>query len=249
MLCSLPNAQNRKAYWSDSCSIKSLFSQRIFFSFVHFFFFFVIEKECSYIRNPFFVEDHKASGHWWSAKSTKGLGLKHTSLDVAGSQLRAAAALDYGRIVSPWRKPKVIIYIWSFSSRSKWSAWHNFIWEILQAPKMEPRMLWKKDRVKVLWISTPPGVISLMNEGSAGLPLTFGVVLLLYYSPWFYVNATRLKKFQKQMYYLIFVQFRPSVHLVLFQVLTRLGTVPKMVTPASWKYKCNTEINHIWRTI
>lgn len=34
--------------------------------------------------------------------------------------------------------------------------------------------------------------------------------------------------------YFIFVQSRPFIHCVLFQVFTRVGIVPRIVTPASW---------------
>ena len=34
--------------------------------------------------------------------------------------------------------------------------------------------------------------------------------------------------------YFIFVQSRPFIHFVLFQAFTKLGTVPKILTPASW---------------
>jgi len=58
----------------------------------------------------------------------------------------------------------------------------------------------------------------------------FIILLLLYKTLWWSCDQFDEKKKEN----LIFVQSSPPIHCVLFHVFTKLGTVPKMVTPASW---------------
>lgn len=82
-------------------------------------------RKCSYIRNSIFIKDDNVSCQWCSAKCSKSLRLQWTSHEVTRCKLSASTTFNYWFVIRLWRKPEVIINIWSFSNWTKWSAYNH----------------------------------------------------------------------------------------------------------------------------